>query len=284
MRKSEFILSRHAEKILEKTSEEEKSEKYQGITKEGERKSREKTKEIADIIDDLPDGSVTVLSGISKALRTRATLEVYADELHNIFKDRENIIFSSEPKFGEKEDENLAERLGELRVISQKMKENTGNVKAIVQFPIWIKQFTSAPEAWDKWAEYFKTIKIQDKKYQTNDTEIAQWLDAKKGVNPDELSKNLLLGLKREEEFFRRFFPDNTIAFINVTHSGELDALFTHLANNSEITKEGFEKIGGEIVKENEFGKLSFSPDGNIEFEYRGKRFSYKINDENKKS
>lgn len=282
MKKSEFILSRHAEKVSQETPEEEKSEKYQGITKEGERKSREKMKEIADIIDDLPDGSVTVLSGISKAPRARATLEVYADELRNIFKDRENIIFSSEPRFEEKKDESLVERLRELRAISQKMKESTGNVKAIVQFPLWVKQFTSAPEAWAKWIEYFNTVKGGID--YNDDAEIAEWIDMKKGPNPDELSKNLLLGLKREEEFFRKFFPDNTITFINVTHSGELDALFTHLANNGEITKEGFEKIGGEIIKENEFGKLSFFPDGNIEFEYRGKRFSYKINDENKKS
>jgi len=282
MEKSEFILSRHAKKISRETPEEEMSEKYPGITKEGEKETREKTKEIAGIIENLPEGSAIVLSGVSKVPRARATLEVYADELRDIFKDRKDVIFSSGPRLKEGKEKGPAEQLKELKEISEKMKESKESIKAIVHFPLWIKQFTASPEEWDKWAKYFETVK--DEIGQSGDVQIAEWFEKKKGPNPDKIAEDLLLGLKREEKFFRKFFPDNEIVFINVDHSGELDALFTYLANKGEITKEGFQKIGGEIVKESEFGKLSFLPDGNMEFEYRDNKFSYKNNSENKEN
>ncbi len=50
------------------------------------------------------------------------------------------------------------------------------------------------------------------------------------GETTKEKAKYLFLALKREEIFFRKFFPKNPLLFISVGHSAELEALFAYLA------------------------------------------------------
>lgn len=281
MEKSEFIFSRHAKKATPETPEGELSEKYFGVTKEGEKETRARAKELADIVEKLPDKSIVVLSGVSRAERTRSTLKIYGDELRNIFKNREDIVIPQ--KQIEEKEEGLRESLDNLKNVSEIMKTEKGRKKAIIQFPLWIKQFAASPEQWEEWSVYFSTV-------EKGDSEISQWIKEKKGPNPQKLAKDILTGIKRENNFFRKFFPENTMIFINVDHSGELDALFTYLANEGIVGKEGFEKIGRKEVEESEISQLSFLPDGKIEFKYRDATFSCppkifnpedEINDEN---
>ncbi len=265
MKKSEFIFSRHAKKAMPETPEEELSEKYFGITKEGEKEIRARARELADIVEKLPDKSIVILSGVSRAGRTRSTLEIYGSELRSIFKDREDIVIPQ--KQIEEKEERLRESLDDLKSISGMMKTEERRRKAIIQFPLWIKQFTASPKQWKEWSSYFSTAK-------RSGSEIARWIEEKKGPNPLKLAKDLLTGIKRVNNFFRKFFPENTIMFINVDHSGELDALFTYLANEGAVEKEGFEKIGGREVEGGEISQLSFLSNGEIEFKYRGATFS----------
>lgn len=265
MKKSEFIFSRHAKKATPETPEEELSEKYFGITREGEKETRARAKELVDIIEGLPDKSIVILSGVSRAVRTRSTLEIYGSELRSIFKDREDIVIPQ--KQIEEKGERLRESLDNLKSISEMMKTERRRKKAIIQFPLWIKQFAASPKQWKEWSSYFSMAK-------KGGSEIAQWIEEKKDPNALKLAKDLLTGIKRVNNFFRKFFPENTMMFINVDHSGELDALFTYLANEGAVEKEGFEKIGGKEVEEGEISQLSFLPNGKIEFKYRGATFS----------
>ena len=253
-RMSEFILSRHAKRA--RLGIEEEMSKYVGITREGEKEAREKIKKISDIIGNLPQGSVIILGGVSKAVHTRSTLELYTDELQRIFKDKKDVVFSK--PF------NPITPLGALREISVKMEKTS---KAIVQFPLWIKQFATFPKQWEEWEKYFSGLEGMSK-----ENEVAEWIKMKKGPNPNKVAECFIIGMEREEKFFRKFFSENFILFINISHSGELDAVFTYFANKGEVTKEGFEKIGG-MVRECEFGRVSFLPQRRI-FEYRGKKFS----------
>ncbi len=265
MKKSEFIFSRHAKRATPETPEEELSEKYLGITKEGEKETRARAKELADIVEKLPDKSIVILSGVSRAVRTRSTLEIYGSELRSIFKGREDIVIPQRQI--EEKEEGRHELLDDLKSISGMMKTEGRRKKAIIQFPLWIKQFTASPEQWKEWSSYFSMAKRRG-------SEIAQWIEEKKGPNPLKLAKDFLTGIRRMDNFFRKFFPENTVMFINVDHSGELDALFTYLANEGAVEKEGFERIGGKEVEEGEISQLSFLPDGEIEFKYRGTTFS----------
>lgn len=263
----QYIHSRHAKNTAKNTPEEEKSEKYFGITKEGESVTREKTEEIAEIIEELPEGSAVILSGVSKAIRTRSTLEAQGDELRKKFEGRDDILFLSESQDPESK-LGVDSILSELKSISQEADlEKNKDAKIVIQFPLWIKQFTAESEEWKEWSEYASEKDI------TKDSEVAKWIDAKKGPNPDKIAQGIIAKMKKEENFFRRFFPNRPILFLNVGHSGESDALITYLANNGEITKEGFKETGGKEIQNSEFFQLAFSPDGSATFKYRGKEY-----------
>lgn len=89
---TKFVLCHHAERADRLAGKE--SENYPGITIKGEEQAREKTKVLAKMILGLPGGSVVVLGGCSKAIRTKSTLMVHTDELRRTFQDKKDIVFS----------------------------------------------------------------------------------------------------------------------------------------------------------------------------------------------
>lgn len=260
MESKEFIFSRHAKKTGKEIPDSEKSE-YFGVTKEGEMETREKAKDIAEIINNLPEKSIIVLGGVSKAVRARSTIEIYTDELKKIFKNREDIDFPMENL-----KESLSGKLKKLRELSK----SGADKKLIIDFPFWIKQFAVSPEKWREWFDYY--AKMEKKKNEMSD--IPDWMEKKIGPNPEKVAKDFMVGLKRENDFFKKFFPNNTVAFVDVGHSGELDALFTYLANNGIVSREGFEKIGNKGVGESEISELIFSKSGEIKFRYRDNEYA----------
>ena len=130
---TKFVLCHHAERADSAGKE---SKEYPGITVKGEKETREKTKTLAKMICDLPDGSVVVLGGCSKAVRTRSTLSVFTDELRRTFRDEKDVIFSK--PF------NSAEPLGALKEISGLAAANSG-IKVIVDFPLPMEEFIAPP-------------------------------------------------------------------------------------------------------------------------------------------
>jgi hypothetical protein len=88
-----FVFCHHAERADKRPAWEE-SDKYPGITKEGEKDTRKKTKALAKMICDSPVDSVVILGGCSKAIRTKSTLMVFTDELRQIFQNEKGILFS----------------------------------------------------------------------------------------------------------------------------------------------------------------------------------------------
>ena len=119
---------------------------------------------------------------------------------------------------------------------------------------------------------------------------IKQWFNEKGvvngeqlGPNPVEIAENHLRTFKKLEKFIRKIFPKEPLRIVVVGHSMEMDAFFTYLANKGEITSEGFEKIGGEEIKETEPAQLILKPDGDIELNYRGQHFEYTKYEENQK-
>lgn len=249
METSKHLFSRHAEKVTKKTPDDEKSEKYFGITRGGERRTREAAKELAEKIRKLPDGAVVILGGVSKNIRTRSTLEAYGDSLREFLADDPEIIFSSKD---------------DLAIVAEQLQNDRDfKKKAVIKFPLWIKQFAAKPEEWAEWNKHFKESGL------AADEEIADWIDKKVGPNPDELAGKILTGMKRLENFYQRLFPDRPLVFLNVGHSGELDALFSFLANRGKTSKESFQRLGGKEVEYNEIGEVDFRPDGSVELKYR---------------
>ena len=95
------------------------------------------------------------------------------------------------------------------------------------------------------------------------------------GPNPEEVAKNYLEGMKRLRKFIGGFFPERPVVISIVGHSGELDALFVYLANEGNISEEGFRKIEDKIINETEPAQIEFLSEGKIKLKYRDKEFIY---------
>lgn len=127
---TKFVLCHHAERADRRPRWEE-SDKYPGITRDGEKETREKTKMLADMIRGLAGGSVVVLGGCSKAVRTKSTLAVFMDELQQLFGGDEKDIIFSKPF-------NPASPLDALKDPSI----HIGNeAKIIIDFPLPMEEF-----------------------------------------------------------------------------------------------------------------------------------------------
>jgi hypothetical protein len=100
-------------------------------------------------------------------------------------------------------------------------------------------------------------------------------------VNPEEMARGCMDGMRRLADFARKFLPDRPITIGFVGHSFLIDVLLTYVANAGKVTTEGFEKLGGDIVNETELATIKFDDDGNSHLEYRGEDFIIDLSDEN---
>ncbi|MDO8443673.1 MAG: hypothetical protein Q7S78_01660 [Candidatus Azambacteria bacterium] len=129
---TKFVLCHHAERADRSAGKE--SERYPGITIKGEEQAREKTKMLAKMICGLPGGSVIVLGGCSKAIRTKSTLMVFTDELRRTLGSEKDIIFSKP----------FDSSLNTLKEISMRIGYiGNGEARAIIDFPLPMEQFIS---------------------------------------------------------------------------------------------------------------------------------------------
>ncbi len=265
--KEKFFITRHTEWPR---TEEKRSEKFEGITEKGEILARERAKEIADLIENMDKGSIMFFGGASGLKRTQSTMEVYTDELKELFKNRDDVIFVNSQKIKE-----LSKEKGATKTAKEIVEQASKNPdsKIIIEFPLWIKQFGDS-----RWKEYLKTTPRE----MSDNQIIKNWIKDKGqiqeeqiGPNPEEVAKNYLEGMKRLRKFIGGFFPERPVVISIVGHSGELDALFVYLANEGNISEEGFRKIEDKIINETEPAQIEFLSEGKIKLKYRDKEFIY---------
>ena len=192
---TKFVFCHHAERSDRGLGVE--SERYWGLTRIGVAQTCEKTKILEKTINDAPSGSIMILGGCSKAIRTKSTLMVFTDELRRTFRDEKNVLFS--------EHFNSMLPLDSLKKIAEEKGDSKN--KIVVDFPLCIEEFI-----------------------------------APLGQRECKVAKKLLAGLCGEEGFFRRFFPNNPLDFVNVGHALEIDALVNFL-----IKENGSAYIGDKV-------------------------------------
>jgi len=182
-----FVFCHHAERADRRPAGEE-SEKYPGITIKGEKETREKARVLAEMVCDLSDGSVVILSGISRAVRTRSTLAVYADEFEKLLADKASIAvfnFANTYSLAQK-------RLMALKALSKEI-TNGGRRSGVtvIHLPLTVEQFVASP-----------------------------------GDDEEKAGELMLEGLGELQKFFRRTFPKNPLCIVSVGHSIALNGLF----------------------------------------------------------
>jgi len=222
--------------------------------------------------------------------RTRSTIKIYAKELKERLKEKEDVVIISQEEI-----KNLyKETRGVHKTIEAIQREIAQNptAKVIIEFPLVIKELSdpkwfhpedqNKPHEQRRLSPYVDHLGGVERFRKQRDEAIKQWFNEKGivdneqlGPNPQEIAKDHLRALRRMEEFVRKIFPENPLKIVVVGHSLELDVFYTFLANQGEITPEGFEKIGGKMVEETEPAQIILFPGGKIELRYRGKTFEF---------
>lgn len=275
----ESFFSRHSIKPKGADTE---SEEFKGISEGGVEKARERAQEVLDMIDQMKDGSVVFLGGATDAIRTHSTAKVYGEEAKEILtkEGRDDILvitdndLKGEPGSGYKAIDAAME-----------MVNNNKDKKILIDTPLFIKEFGMSH--WTNEQGGLSDFANELLKTNPDDSAcISAWFANKgemegpngplHGPNPTEIAEGHIKGIERLKEFADKFIKDRPVTIGVVGHSWNLDALATYLANDGEITPEGFEKIGGKIIAETQIGKIEISEDGQAKLLYGGKEYEVK--------
>ena|SRR3989338_1908316 len=239
--------------------------------------AKERTKTIAELVKGSQRGTVIIYGGVTNENRTRSTAEVYTQELKNIlFKDKEDMHF-----IGKRDILNRVRRLGHLKAAKNIASEINGctlDQRVLIDLPLSIKEFFMSRYLYERdgKTERLEWKKLIDK-HKPNYTEaIKEWFgnpELIKLVDPETIAKDYIYGMQRFANFSRRFIPNRPLKIGLVGHSFLIDALLTYVANKEKISPQGFEKIGGHVVRETELSILEFDQRDNLRLRYRGKNF-----------
>ena len=247
-----------------------------GLSEQGVDMARERAKTIVELIKNSEKGSVVFYGGVTNAPRTRSTMEFYTDETEKILNENnEDVSFIKKEDIKEK-----ADQLGYLETakkIALKINKSPDQ-KVVIELPLFLKEFSMERYLCE---EDGKTVKPEWQKlldkHGNNYTEmIKEWFndsEITKSINPEEMAKGCMDGMQRIADFSKRFFPNRPIKIGLVGHSFLIDVLLAYISNDRKISVEGFEKIGGDVVKETELSTVEFDNEDGIHLKYRGKEF-----------
>ena len=275
MENKEFFSTRHS--IKPKGDDKESSHK--GISEKGEQLSRERAKELLQLVENAPEGAIIFIGGASDQVRTKSTAEVYGEEMKKIIAEEEKdiMIFNREDIADDKN--GYSKIVGDL---AEKINNNP-NKKVIVDYPLFLKEFSigngkflNADGSMNDFTK--KILEVGG----TEEGALKKWIESEgiidgiQGPNPEKIAVDQLNGIKRLFEFAKKSIGNNRPIIIGfVGHSWTLDVLAVYLANNGKVDMEGFEKVGGSMIKETELAELSMDS-GEMGFKYRGKEYEIK--------
>lgn len=258
------------------------SKNYPGLSKDGIKHIEAQTKEIQQMLDEAPNGSVLFIGGSSEEERTKSTAEAFGDVLQrNYAKNSEVLVL------GRKDVTRLREKQGgenALRTIENLIEQNPTK-KMVVAYPLMIKEFSLQPKLREKGTaaqtEFSRVLNTQAAS-ERDSAELfiasegkAATADGREvvGISGQDAAEEQLRGMRRLKDFAEKYAHGRPVLIGYVSHGWTLDAVATFLANNGRVNVEGFKKIGGTMIDSAEVGKIQFQ-DGNTTFLYRGKQYT----------
>lgn len=253
-------------------------EEFPGLSEEGVDMAKERAKSIAGLIKDAEDGSVIFYGGSSNILRTKSTMELYASEAERILTEE-----GVQARFIKKEDiKEQAGRSGYLKTAQELAAtiESSPDEKVVIELPLFLKEFSMERYLCEKDGE---TVKPQwqallDKHGKNYSEAIKDWFsdpELMKDIDPVAIAKDCMVGMKRLADFSRRFIAGRPIKIGFVGHSFLIDALLTYIANGGQVTTEGFNNIGGDVISETELSTIEYDEQGKMHLKYRGQDFIF---------
>lgn len=275
MEKNEFFGTRHSIK----PKGEDKESAYKGISERGEQLSRERAHDLMALVDRAPEGAVIFIGGSSDQIRTKSTAEVYGEEMKKIVtEESKDIVVINRNDIADSQ-KGYSQIVG--GVVEKINAEPTK--KVVVDFPMFLKEFSIGGgkflDASGGMNEFTKKLLELGG---TEEGALKKWIESEGiidgivGPKPKEIAEDQLNGIKRLFKFAKKNIgQERPIVIGFVGHSWTLDVLAIYLAKGSEVTMEGFEKIGGSMSKETEMVELSIHNNKGI-FKYRGSEYEIK--------
>lgn len=253
-------------------------EEFPGLSEEGVDMAKERAKSIAELIKNAEDGSVIFYGGSSNIIRTKSTMELYTSEAERILTEE-----GVQARFIKKED--LKERAGRSGYLKTAQElaatiESSPDEKVVIELPLFLKEFSMERYLCEQDGE---TVKPQwqallDKHGKNYSEAIKDWFsdpELMKTIDPVAIAKDCMVGMKRLADFSRRFIAGRPIKIGFVGHSFLIDALLTYIANGGQVTTEGFNNIGGDVISETELSTIEYDQQGKMHLKYRGQDFIF---------
>ncbi|MFA4937260.1 MAG: hypothetical protein WC575_03170 [Patescibacteria group bacterium] len=296
-----FLMARHTKKT---TKPEEGSnisgEFYQGITEEGEKLVREKTREhLLNIIESSEPGSVVMFLGASDLPRTKSTSQVSANEVKSLLADQTDQYLVYE----QKDIESMVDKETQCtrEVLSKTVADNPDK-KIVLSYPLFLKEFSmlvpeKGPRAnepdWksagvaEKKSEYL--LELLKRNNDDEDDSLFDWVKNKgeiitedgkilKGPNPEKVAQDYIQGMRRLENFAKELFPGRPLTIEVSTHSWDIDAFIAYATHQGKLDSQTLEEIevgtGGEkkFISEFEFPVIKIGGEKQT-LNYRGKEW-----------
>lgn len=256
MREGDFT-TRHS---MKPEGDDPESTEFSGISEKGVILAKEKGREILKDLEEAEEGTIMFISGISEAIRTRSTAEVYGQEMKKTISEeaKEDIIVllpEDLPKDLKKRKKHYI--ASSVEFLSEKIKENPDK-KIVVDFPLFIKEF-SLEGRWindsGEMTEYTK--ELLERNNNDGDESLRDWFDNEgkigdlEGPNPTEVAEQQLAGIERLRKFAKKYIPSERPLIIgSIGHSWNLDAMAVYLANNGEVSREAFDEMKAKMIGE----------------------------------
>lgn len=273
MESKDFFATRHSIK----PKGEDKESEYKGISEKGELLARERVRDLLALVESAPEGAVIFIGGATDQIRTKSTAEVYGDEMKKIVAEDKNkgiLVFNR--------DDIADSQKGYSQIVKELVKKINADPtkKVVIVFPMFLKEFSigggkfldesgNSNDFTNKLLELGGSEEGGSKKW----IEGGGIADGIEGPKPKDIAEEQLRGIDRLSEFAMNNIGQKRLIIVGfVGHSWPLDALAIYLANDGKMTMEGFEKIGGAMIKETEIAKLVLD-NGKAKFKYRGKEY-----------
>lgn len=272
MGNKEFFGTRHSIK----PKGEDKESEYKGISEKGERLSRERAKELLQLVENAPEGAIIFIGGASDQIRTKSTAEVYGQEMKKIIIDEKKDILMLD------REDIVDDKKGYSEIVQNVVEKISAEPtkKTVIDFPMFLKEFSigggkflNADGSMNDFTK--KLLEVGG----TEEGALKKWIesggtfDGIEGPKPQEIAEEQLRGIKRLSEFVQKNIGQGRPIIIGfVGHSWALDVLVIYLSNNGEINMDGFEKTGGKMIKETEAIELVIE-NGEKKFKYRGNEY-----------
>lgn len=261
---------------------------YEGISEKGVDLAKERAHEILETVESLPEGGVLVLGGASELARTKATMNVYSDELKRLVAEagRKDIkvMDMEDIRALANADQTEDSKVGMTAMLEKLAAEIQRNpdTKFVLAAPMFLKEFAMArwTDAQGNFSEF--TNKLMEKAGGDMEKAVELWFESRgtvDGLNgpvPNEVAKEHLHGIGRLRDFVNRFLQGRSVSIGAVGHSWNADALVAYLANNGDASAEWYRNaVGGKMIGETEMFRVE--TDGDETKLVYGKRLAEKI-------